>query len=515
MTLHLCNSSHILCNISNSNSRELPVHEDDEVVLHAAEIESLERRIMEIAMERTRSTSGAIFLHDRESDGLVVDFHVVDGVTFELPHVVLRRRKDGRPSGIAMWVLDHGEPYLCADSTSDPHYAPYFHEVRSIAAVPVIYQHQPMGVITVSSHEPDAFSVEDLDELEALAGSSTIFLRRAQLSRSKRSDEAPRPYLIKGLSPQWKEVENMIERVSPTDAAVLIQGESGTGKELVASAIHFNSERVDRPFVTVNCAAIPETMLESVLFGHVRGAFTGASFDKKGEFQKADGGTLFLDEMGELPLALQAKVLRALEQGEVQPLGSNDPPARVDIRVICATNRDLAAMVRSGEFRDDLYYRLCVVTVQLPPLRDYKNNLPTLSRVFVEQAARRVRKPTPAISARCLAALTAYDFPGNVRELKNAMEHAVIMANEMIEPVHLPPSMTASEPLAPAAFPTGTLRELRERWLHPLERRYLSDLLTASDGNVRRAADRAGVNVVTMYRLLKKRGLRIRRTVVE
>jgi transcriptional regulator with GAF, ATPase, and Fis domain len=482
--------------------------------LHRTEVELLEKRIMELALERTGAPSGAIFLWDRARRGLALDFHVVEGLVVNLPQAILRPRRDGRKNGIALWVYEHARSYLCRDTAIDPNYAPYFLDVASVAAVPIPYQRKPIGVLTVSSTRRDAFDDADIEELEALAASSAKFLRRAQLHRAS-WDDSGRPFLIKGLSPAWLEVERRIEQVAPTDAPVLVRGESGTGKELVAHAIHFNSRRSGRPFVTVNCAAIPETLLESVLFGHVRGAFTGATVDKVGEFEKADRGTLFLDELGELPAALQAKVLRAVELGEIQRLGSNKPPERVDVRLLCATNRDLEAMVRTGEFRDDLYYRLSVMTLDLPPLRSYKDdNLEVLARVFLRQAAERHGKRASRLSPECLALLAAYDFPGNVRELKNALEHAVILAeSDVIGLEHLPRSLGApSAPPAPATR-RRTLRELREAWLAPFERRYLAELLEETGGHVRRAARLAGVDPVTLYRLLKKRGLRLRREV--
>jgi transcriptional regulator with GAF, ATPase, and Fis domain len=489
---------------------------DADTALHAAEIESLERRLLDIALESTGARDGAIFLWDAKGKGLAVDFHVVDGVVVNIPGVVLRHRTDGRPNGIALWVHERGEPYLCRDTRKDQNYAHYFQEVLSIAAVPIRYQTATIGVLSVSSREARAFDDRHLEELATLASSSAKFLRRAQLYRSN-PDAAGRPFLIKGLSAEWLEVERQIEQVSATDAAVLIQGESGTGKELTAHAIHFNSKRAAAPFVAVNCAAIPENLLESVLFGHVRGAFTGATVNKLGELEKAQGGTLFLDEVGELPLLLQPKLLRAMETGEFQPLGSNDRPRRVDVRVVCATNRDLPAMVRRGEFRDDLYYRVAVVTMELPPLRSYKDNLDILARVFIQQAAQRHRRPAPPVSNAFRAALRAYDFPGNVRELKNAMEHAVLMqSGPELVPRDLPRSFHAAAP-GPTARPetkqsqTQTLAELRESLLAPAERNYLQELMVACGGNVRRAAELAGVNAVTMYRLLKRRGLEMRR----
>jgi transcriptional regulator with GAF, ATPase, and Fis domain len=483
--------------------------------LHAAEVESIERRIMDLALERTGATNGALFLWDSAEDALAIDFHVVDGVVIQLPGALVRRREDGSPSGIAMWVHDDNRPYLCNDTGRDPHYAPYFLDVKSVAAAPIDYQGRAIGVLSVSATTVDAFTEQALAELATLATSSAKFLRRAQLARAKGVGRS-RPFVIKGLCEQWLAVERQLERVAATNAPVLIQGESGTGKELVANAIHFNSPRADAPFVTVNCAAIPDTLLESTLFGHLRGAFTGASFAKVGEFRKADGGVLFLDEVGELPLSLQAKLLRAVEDGEFLPLGSNDAPERVDVRLVCATRRELAHMVREGGFRDDLYFRLSVVTLELPPLRQYKQNLQVLAQIFAQQAAAKHGRAVSRISPEAMAELSAYDYPGNVRELKNALERAVIMASsEVIQAEDLPRSLrTAAGGQLDAVPPSPRrqpLREAREAWLAPMETQYLVDLLHECDDNVRLAAERAGVNVVTLYRLLHKRGLRRRR----
>jgi DNA-binding NtrC family response regulator len=473
--------------------------------LHAAKPAELERRIMDLALARTGAKHGAVFLWDGRRKGLTLGFHVVESVVVPMPETVVE-------DGIAMETFKSGAAYLTNDTRQDPHYAPYFLDVRSIAAVPIVYQRRPIGVLTVSARETNAFGVDALSSLNALAESAAKFLRRVQLYRA--SQKAGQPFLIKGLSPEWLEVERRIEQVSFTDSPVLVSGESGTGKELVAHAIHFNSRRVDGPFVAVNCAAIPEAMLESILFGHVRGAFTGATFDKLGELQKADGGTLFLDELGELPRALQPKVLRALESGEVQPLGSNRAPVRVNVRIVAATNRDLPAMIRTGEFREDLYYRLGVMTLELPPLRTYKGAIEVLAQVFRDQACERHDKAVPRISAPALAALCSYDWPGNVRELKNALEHAVILARgDTVEVEHLPRSI-AERKGAPKKSPEAarkTLAELRDAWLAPFETRYLSELLADSRGSVRRAAVTAGVDAVTMYRLLKKRQVRFGR----
>ena len=481
--------------------------------LHAAKPGTIEAELVAIALEQTGAEHGALFVWDKEAGGLALVHHVVGGLTVTLPRVV---RKEDR-AGIALHVYETDEPYLSADTSRDPLYTRYLIDVGAIAAAPIRYQRRPIGVITVSTREPRGVTAKTLATLTQLADTAAPLLRRAQVDKLSRAATG-RPLMIKGLSPAWHEVERKIELAAPTNAPILIRGESGTGKDLVARAIHWNSRRADKPYVTVNCAAIPETLLESILFGHVKGAFTGASFHKVGEFQKANGGTLFLDEVGELPVMLQAKVLRAVEQGEVQPLGSNEPPDRVDVRLICATNRDLEAMAKTGAFRDDLFYRLSVMTLDLPPLRSYKDNLEVIANVFLETSATAHGKRAPRLGPDVLARLAAYDFPGNVRELKNTIEHAVILCTgdelrveDLPRPL-LDRSTRDSVKKLERAHQT-TLEEAREKWLDPLERQYLTELLAKHAGNVEVAARAAGVNKVTLYRLLKRRGLHLGRTV--
>ena len=477
--------------------------------LHAAKAGALEAELVAIALEETGAEHGALFVWDKEAEGLALVHHVVSGVTVTLPRVV---KHDGQKAGIALHVFDTSQPHLATDTSRDPLYTRYLIDVGSIAAAPIRYQRRPIGVLTVSNRDPRSLDVATLKTLTRIAEIAAPLLRRVQVDKLSRAATG-RPLMIKGLSPAWLEVERKLELAAPTNAPILIRGESGTGKDLVARAIHWNSRRADQPYVTVNCAAIPETLLESILFGHVKGAFTGASFHKIGEFQKADKGTLFLDEVGELPAMLQAKVLRAVEQGEVQPLGSNEPLDRVDVRLICATNRDLEGMAKTGAFRDDLFYRLSVMTLDLPPLRSYKDNLETLANVFLETSSASHGKPAPRLGPDVLAQLAAYDFPGNVRELKNTIEHAVILCTgDVLRPEDLPrPVATPAKPAKKVAHPT--LAQARESWLDPLERQYLTDLLVRHDGNVKLAAKTAGVDAVTLYRLLKRRGLHLGRHV--
>jgi PAS domain S-box-containing protein len=253
-----------------------------------------------------------------------------------------------------------------------------------------------------------------------------------------------------GASPAMQEIFRLIPDVAPTDAAVLIDGASGTGKEMVARGIHDQSSRSDLPFVCVNCGALPDTLLESELFGYVRGAFTGARESKPGRFQQADGGTLFLDEVGELSAAFQVKLLRALQEGEVQPLGGTET-LHVDVRIIAATNCDLSRLMEEGKFREDLFYRLCVIPIHIPPLRERREDIIPLVQRYMTRLTARTGKAIREISPAALTALYDYDYPGNVRELGNILERAFVLCHdEQIDVVHLPPKVATTAGREPA-----------------------------------------------------------------
>jgi len=273
---------------------------------------------------------------------------------------------------------------------------------------------------------------------------------------------------IIGTSPALERVLEQVEYVAPTDSTVLIEGETGTGKELIAHAIHDASSRRGRPFVKLNCAAIPLDLLESELFGHERGAFTGAIAQKIGRFELADKGTLFLDEVGDIPVALQPKLLRVLQEQEFERLGSN-LTHKVDVRLVAATNQNLAEMAKQGKFRSDLYYRLDVFPVQLPPLRARREDIPELVDHFVEMFGRRMRKQIDYIPRETMSALCTYDWPGNIRELQNRIERAVILSRDRVLSNPLP--MPESQDVANCAVPT-TLKEVeRSTILRALEDR--------------------------------------------
>ncbi|MBE2248480.1 MAG: sigma-54-dependent Fis family transcriptional regulator [Myxococcus sp.] len=311
-----------------------------------------------------------------------------------------------------------------------------------------------------------------------------------------------------GQSQQMRSVFKLVETVSYSTATVLIQGESGTGKELVARAIHFRSPRKDRPFVAVNCSALTDTLLESELFGHMKGSFTGATANKKGLFEAADGGTIFLDEIGDIPAATQVRLLRVLQEGEVKRVGANDT-LKVDVRVIAATNVDLAKAKEQGKFREDLFYRLNVISVLLPPLRDRPEDIPLLASHFLKIYADKIGKKVTGVSTAAMEALTTARWVGNVRELENVIERAVVLnATDQIEVDDLPAEIRSNqkggadvELFSLAHLPYAQAKKLAMR---AFERRYLSALLDKSAGNVSSAARAAGVDRSNFRRLLKQ-----------
>jgi DNA-binding NtrC family response regulator len=303
---------------------------------------------------------------------------------------------------------------------------------------------------------------------------------------------------ILGKSKPMQAVFDLIKRVADSPTNVLITGESGTGKELVAKAIHFNSDRKDAPFIPVNCAAIPEQLLESELFGHMRGAFTDAKLDKRGLFEEAQKGSLFLDEISELPLMLQAKLLRAIQEREIRRVGANKP-IPVDVRIIAATNLNLAEEVKAKQFRDDLYYRLNVIELKLPPLRDRREDIPLLVDAFLKKCSESRGKDVKAVSEAALAMLMDYGWPGNVRELENVIERAVTLSRgDKVSPDDLPPAVQG------ARGDRRVLDEAAEKTLplHEIEKEYIKKILDKLGGNKYQAAHVLGIDRKTLYRKL-------------
>jgi two-component system, NtrC family, nitrogen regulation response regulator NtrX len=337
-------------------------------------------------------------------------------------------------------------------------------------------------------------------EKTVLAVRNALRQRRLEAENRQLRAKVDRPLVIVGVSPVMEQLRAQVAMAAPSNGRVLISGENGTGKELVARQIHGWSQRSAAPFVEVNCAAIPEELIESELFGHMKGAFTGAVADRRGKFETASGGTLFLDEVGDMSLKTQAKVLRALQEQIVEPVGGQTS-VRVDVRVIAATNKDLAAEIRQGRFREDLYFRLNVIPIAVPPLRERRGDIIRLADHFAAEFAREYGRRPKAFSPEARDLLEAYHWPGNVRELRNTVERLMIMApGDTVRPQDLaflePAAAPASRP-APEAI--GPLFEARDAW----ERDYIVAALGAYDGNISRTADALGLERSNLYKKMR------------
>jgi DNA-binding NtrC family response regulator len=347
----------------------------------------------------------------------------------------------------------------------------------------------------------------NIEELKLTVGRALERKRLVAEQKTVPSDARTNLQDIVGKTPVMLEVYKLVARVAASTATVLVHGESGTGKELVARAIHMHSPRAGTAFVPVNCTALTESLLESELFGHAKGAFTGAIAAKRGLFEMASGGTLFLDEIGDMGPKMQAQLLRTLQDGEVRPVGGAEP-IRVDVRLVCATNKDLEEEVKAGRFREDLYFRINVVTVRLPPLRERREDVPTLVAHFLNKVALRERRAPTAMSPEALKLLTGYAWPGNVRELENAIERAVAVAKgNVILPSDLPPEVGGGPEPGAGGESGGLLGEVGNRpTLAEVERRYIQLVLSEVGGNKKKAAEKLGIDRRTLYRALERGG---------
>ncbi len=373
-------------------------------------------------------------------------------------------------------------------------------------------------VLIVTGYASEETAIEALDEgaSDYIAKPLKIPILRAKLRKALgrqdlvRSNNELRRQLDKrfgfegiiGASHQMQKIFDTLQQVSASSATVLISGESGTGKELVARAIHNNSPRREKHFVPLNCAALSESILESELFGHEKGAFTGAAYTRKGRFEYADGGTLFLDEIGDMPMEIQVKLLRVIEYGEVFRVGSNEP-IRVNVRLLAATNKDLETLIQDGIFREDLYYRLKVVTVKLPPLRERLDDLPLIVNHFIHELAHLHKSPVESISPDAMKILYEYMWPGNVRELRNCIESSVVLAKGNILQGEDIPSYIRE----PEGSPAAGLAALSGGNLTNAEQELIRQALTVNNGNREGAAKMLGISERTLYRKIKRYGL--------
>lgn len=408
-------------------------------------------------------------------------------------------------------VLDTGKPLLTFDALQDERFddsrSVMLHRIRSIACVPLLLKGDLQGVIYIDSRgEKARFTRQSLEFLQAFANQAAIALENARLlarlqqENALLKEEFHRIYAFQGIigkSKSMQEVFRLMSKVLDNDSTVLITGETGTGKELVARAIHFNSKRREGPFVPVNCGAIPENLIESELFGHKKGAFTGAISDKKGLVEMADGGTLFLDEIGELPMLLQVKLLRFLQDHQFTPVGEVRP-RQADVRIIAATNRDLQEAIREGKFREDLFYRLNVIAIHIPPLRERQKDIPLLSKHFIETHGKKIKNRIPAITPAAMEKLLTYHWPGNVRELENTMERAVVVDSDG--------KIDQDDLMLPILQETSSGIQAGMT-LEEISRKLLEETLRAVEGNKTRAAEMMGVSLRWVHYKIKEWGL--------
>jgi Nif-specific regulatory protein len=428
--------------------------------------------------------------------------------------------------GVSGSVLRSGRAELVSDVAADARFYPAVDEemgvhTRDLLCAPLRTHQGVIGVIGVRNKRAGAFTNDDLEFLDALAGSIAIAIENARLyEHVRRSEERLKAEVavlrrekvrqdrfaeIIGNSPAMQRVFSLIENAIPTPISVLLEGETGAGKELIARAIHSRGPRKDGPFVAVNCGALPESLLESELFGFRRGAFTGAMADKIGLFEAADAGTLFLDEIGEMSLSTQVSLLRVLQEAEIRRIGETRS-RKIDVRLICASNRDLVLEVRERRFREDLYYRISVFPIRIPPLRERREDIPLLVARLLEQSSKRLGKPVHGISREALAKLVAYSWPGNVRELQNEIERAVALVpagnevtpDQLSERVLCPATVSISVPAA-----ATSLREARSAF----ERDYVSEVIRQNSGNLTQAAQALHISRQMLHRKLKELGI--------
>ena len=462
---------------------------------------------------------GTITLLDRETGEISIE------AAYGLSERQKRRGRYRLGEGVTGKVIQTGRPAVVPRVSEEPLFLNRTGARRlskreiSFICVPIKVRDEVIGALSADRMFEEEVSLdEDVRILSIIASmiAQAVSLRRAALEeRNRLMQENIRlkqalqdrfhPANIVGNSRAMQEVYELIKIVSQTDTTVLIRGESGTGKELVAQAIHYNSRRADGPLVKVNCAALPESVIESELFGHEKGAFTGAHTTRKGRFELASGGTIFLDEIGDLSPATQIRLLRVLQEREFERVGGTET-IKVDVRVIAATNADLEARVSRGLFRKDLYFRLNVVPIHLPPLRERREDIPLLVYTFIRRFAERNRKDVQEITPEALQRLMAYHWPGNVRELENCIERMVVVANKRVLDVgDIPPEILPEATGPTANFPVGlTMKQIEEQAIR--------QTLAATGGNRKEAARILGIGLRTLHRKIEQYGIsRIRR----
>ncbi|MFY9702390.1 MAG: sigma 54-interacting transcriptional regulator [Terriglobales bacterium] len=461
---------------------------------------ALQQKALEAVLEISPADRVAILLREAGTEGFTSvvgrDRRLGPNQTIQVSQTILSQVLEQNLAVLSN-DIPGDETFREAESLLEP-------KVRAVLAVPLEVQDKILGVLYLdTSSQGSRFDsgllqlVTALGNVAALAIENASHLERLGDENRRLQQEISIEHSMVGESSRMREVYQFVSRVAARESTVLIQGESGTGKELVARAVHNNSGRADRPFVAINCAAIVDTLLESELFGHEKGAFTGAVGQKKGKLESAEGGTVFLDEVGELAAPLQAKLLRVLQEREFERVGGTRP-IKLDIRLITATNVDLNEASRAGKFRQDLYYRLNVVSIVIPPLRERTEDIPLLAAYFTARYSEKIKRRVAGISPKARACLLRYPWPGNVRELENAIERAVVLGStELILPEDLPDSIL--EETASTGEPVTALHDgIREAKIKLIEQ-----AIEQADGNYTEAAGILGVHPNHLFRLIR------------
>jgi len=520
-------------------------------LVQETELIPLLRLIVDSAVTLVGGERGFLLLRASDQTGTLTDpreLEVRVARTFDRADIPIPASR--LSMGIAERVVQGGRPLLSVDAGKDDRFTGMTSvedlRLRSVMCLPIGNGGRVEGLLYVDNRlQKGAFIEDDLDLAELLADQAAIAIQNAhfvaelrernerlvsssdrirslndQLGRKIRDRDSELAVVraelgrergrydygaIVGASDEMKRVFSELDRIIETELPVFVHGESGTGKELIARAIHFNGSRKDKPFVVENCAALPDSLLESELFGHTRGAFTGADRAKKGLIEQADGGTLFLDEIGDMSAEMQKKLLRVIQEGEVRPLGSNRT-IKVNVRLLAASHQDLEELVKQGTFREDLFYRINVLRLRLPPLRRRREDIPLLAEALLARGAREANRSVPQLRHEVLAALSAYDWPGNVRELENEMRRVLLLAGEEVLLEHVSPNVlegSTGGDGAPTPIVMGDLRAAVERF----ERQAIQEALKRAGGNKSRAAKELGISRFALQRKLDKYGV--------
>ncbi|UCE07153.1 MAG: sigma 54-interacting transcriptional regulator [bacterium] len=481
--------------------------------------------VLTISMDRLIEISGAergiIILFDEAGESLFQTARQLEQKDIEHPEFEISRTiiEQVRSSEQPLYLPNAMEHHSMKKSNS-------VDELRllSVICLPLVHQKKLFGVIYLDNRtvegafQSDTFAfVQSFADFISLAAYHALERKQLENRKYALEEELRTRYDFDAIvchSPQMIQVLQTVSQVADTDVPVLVEGESGTGKELIARALHYNSQRRQKPLLTVNCAAFPDDLLESEFFGHEKGAFTGAFKARKGKFEVANGSTIFLDEIDEMSPALQVKLLRVIQWGEFTPLGS-DETRKSDVRIVAACKTPLKSLVESGKFREDLYYRLHVFCIKVPPLRERKEDIILLAEHFLKDAAIQMQKDLPILSAIAKQTLQHYSFPGNVRELENIIRRAVILCKgKTIEPEYFPEEITKSsfkfEQDDTSQFPT--FKQAKQKIVDEFERQYLLRVLHESNGIIAKAAQLAGMHTKNFHQKLNKHNIHINKT---